>query len=106
MKEYFSRLKPTVFCLLLLWHAYSILVQTINTSGFQPIVKQMTESPFSHHSYWKGGDGAGSIDLGRGRVLWLFGDSFIGDQYAISRNGASLINNSIAIQQGDESAPH
>ena len=49
---------------------------------------------------WKGGDGAGSIDLGKGRVLWLFGDTFIGGPDSTSRNGSVIVRNSIAIQNG------
>jgi hypothetical protein len=33
---------------------------------------------FHGDRHWLGGDGAYSIDLGDNRVLWLFGDSFIG----------------------------
>ncbi len=49
---------------------------------------------------WLGGDGGSSIDLGDGRVLWLFGDSFIaaGDRHL--RSESVLVRNSIAIQSG------
>ncbi len=49
---------------------------------------------------WKGADDAYSIDLQDGRVLWLFGDSLITDPPQIGRPNATLIRNSIAIQNG------
>lgn len=49
---------------------------------------------------WLGGDGATSVDLGHGRVLWLFGDSFIDPTCSGSRRTDDLVRNSIAIQTG------
>jgi hypothetical protein len=49
---------------------------------------------------WLGGDGATAIDLNAGRVLWLFGDSFIDTQSSGSRSLSALARNSIAIQTG------
>lgn len=49
---------------------------------------------------WRGGDDAYSIDLGGGRVLWLFGDSFIADQPGHTRRDSVMVRNSIAVQQG------
>jgi len=49
---------------------------------------------------WLGGDVAYSIDLGQGRVLWLFGDSFIANKPGKTRRQATFVHNSIAIQTG------
>lgn len=49
---------------------------------------------------WLGGDGAYSIDLGRERVLWLFGDSFIATSARGVRSESRLIRNSVALQEG------
>ena len=51
---------------------------------------------------WVGGDGAYSVDLGKGRFLWLFGDSLIDPTGSHSRKseGVKMIGNSIAIQTG------
>ena len=49
---------------------------------------------------WIGGDGATSIDLGNGRVLWLFGDSFIDLSGSGTRKTSTLVRNSIAVQTG------
>ena len=61
---------------------------------------------FDRHDGWTGADVAGTVVLGDGRVVWLFGDTWIG---AI-RNGkrmpnARMVNNSIAVHPIDRSAP-
>jgi hypothetical protein len=58
------------------------------------------EKIFRSDSHWLGGDGATSIDLGNGRVLWLFGDSFIDLAGTGSRRASDLVRNSLAIQTG------
>lgn len=55
---------------------------------------------FQRDRHWVGGDGASSIDLGHGRVLWLFGDSWIDPTGQASRNGATMVSNTVAIQSG------
>jgi hypothetical protein len=62
------------------------------------------EGLFRSDDRWLGGDGAYSVDLGASRVLWLFGDSFIGRGYSRERKGALIIRNSIAIQRGYDPA--
>ncbi|MDI1436333.1 hypothetical protein [Polyangium sorediatum] len=49
---------------------------------------------------WLGADDAYSVDLGGGRVLWLFGDSFIATSDAHVRSESRLVRNSVAIQNG------
>jgi len=60
------------------------------------------ERLFRTDPHWLGGDGASSVDLGKGRILWLFGDSFIDSTGARSRRSASIVRNSVAIQNGYE----
>ncbi|MBU0993525.1 MAG: DUF4185 domain-containing protein [Proteobacteria bacterium] len=55
---------------------------------------------FRKDKYWLGGDGASSVDIGNGKVLWLFGDSFIGTGEHRDRHQSVMIRNSIAIQEG------
>ncbi|TFG37176.1 MAG: hypothetical protein E4H39_02645, partial [Syntrophobacterales bacterium] len=52
------------------------------------------------NDHWLGGDGASSIDLGKGKLLWLFGDSFVNQGTSGGRRDAAIIRNSIAIQEG------
>ncbi len=56
---------------------------------------------FHRDRHWVGGDDAYSVDLGGGRTLWLFGDSWI-DPSGQGRRGAAstMIRNSVAIQTG------
>ena len=55
---------------------------------------------------WVGGDGAYSVDLGKGRILWLFGDSLIDPCGSHSRKsaGVKMVGNSVAIQIGSDPA--
>jgi hypothetical protein len=54
---------------------------------------------FAKDPVWRGADGAASVDLGKGKVLWLFSDTFISDSGG-SRRKSEIIRNSIAIQSG------
>lgn len=58
------------------------------------------DSLFHQDPRWLGADDAHSVDLGSGRVLWLFGDTFIDRHSRRDRSRADLIRNSIAIQKG------
>lgn len=55
---------------------------------------------FRSDSLWRGGDAAYSVDLGEDRVLWLFGDSFVGGGPDLTRSNRRMVRNSIAIQNG------
>ena len=57
---------------------------------------------FRSDDHWLGGDGASTVDLGKGRLLWLFGDSFIDQGSSSDRRDAVIVRNSIAIQTGYE----
>jgi hypothetical protein len=55
---------------------------------------------FRNDPSWIGADAAYSVDLGGGRILWLFGDSFIAKSAARSRSNSWFVRNSVAIQSG------
>ena len=56
---------------------------------------------------WTGGDGAYSMPLPDGRVLWSFGDSFIDTVYPNrTRPGSPFARNSFMIQQGMEATSY
>lgn len=64
-------------------------------------VEYMDNSMFTNNKIWRGADGGASIDLGKGKILWLFSDTFIDTLATGKRSNSKLINNSIAIQDGN-----
>lgn len=64
-------------------------------SGF--VVEDMPEltRKFRSDKVWNGGDGAMTLALAPGKILWLFGDSFIKNGRTKDR---TMINNSVAVQ--------
>ena len=60
------------------------------------------EKPFRQKApFWLGSDGAFSLPLSRGRVLWLFGDTYVMPKTGgARREDADIINNAIGIQHG------
>jgi hypothetical protein len=61
---------------------------------------------FDRTDGWTGADCAGSVDLGDGRTLWMFGDTWIGNIRNGKRQpGATMVNNSIAVHPTDKAAP-
>jgi hypothetical protein len=58
------------------------------------------EAKFAGDKGWIGGDGVYSAALGSQRVLWLFGDTILGKVKDGRRDGAVMVNNTIAIQKG------
>lgn len=52
---------------------------------------------FSRRSGWTGGDVAASFVIPRNRVLWVFGDSFVGEVEGGRHVRATLVNNAIAV---------
>jgi hypothetical protein len=92
---------------------YSLLFAAAIGSGVQfrahPVAEKLklvgeawpeADALFQRDPRWIGGDSAYSIDLCRGRVLWLFGDSFVATSPARSRREAAMVRNSIGIQSG------
>lgn len=55
---------------------------------------------FRQDSLWRGGDAAYSVDLGEGKILWLFGDSFVGGGPDMTRSNRKMVRNTIGIQNG------
>ena len=76
--------------------------QTIDTAGYRFDVETpaATKNFFSKDSFWRGADGASSVDLGNGKVLWLFSDGFVCSDSSRLRSKSKIIRNSIAIQNG------
>ncbi len=116
MKVCRSFSQPMLNCLV------SICVQVF-ASTLSPAADDVTDVPnyqatpdvewdavFSRTEGWTGGDVAGTVDLGDGRTVWVFGDSWIGKvSHGRHASGSHMINNAIAIQRhsslGKERAP-
>jgi hypothetical protein len=88
---------------------FSALLLFILLSACQAGHPRFTVEPLPRHdaafqrpSGWTGGDGAYSVALDSDRVLWLFGDSFIGRVQEGRRVDSRLINNAAALQIGAE----
>ena len=62
------------------------------------------DAAFHQDPRWLGGDGAYTIDLNDGRVLWLFGDSFIATSAADVRTESTMVRNSVAVMTGSDLA--
>jgi hypothetical protein len=60
---------------------------------------------FQRTQGWTGGDGVFSVRLDPNQVLWLFGDTFIGEIKEGRHINALLVNNSLAVQRGIEPLP-
>ncbi len=58
------------------------------------------EALFQNENGWTGADGAYSIMLSNETILWLFGDTWIGQIKGRRHVNATLVNNSIALQHG------
>jgi len=92
---------------LLLFSILCIFVITLNgqsliqSEDMQIEVNEVDNSLFTNDKIWRGADGAASIDLENGKILWLFSDTFIDPQGTGRRSNSKMINNSIAIQKGD-----
>jgi hypothetical protein len=59
---------------------------------------------FSHQEGWTGGDGAYSAALNHNTISWFFGDTWIGQIKNNRHVNATLVNNTVAIQQGKDAA--
>lgn len=59
---------------------------------------------FRSSDRWLGGDGAITVELPDGRILWLFGDSRVAPDGQRSREEAFFLSNTMAIQRGADPA--
>jgi hypothetical protein len=60
------------------------------------------ERLFHQDPRWLGADGALSVRLSEGRILWLFGDTFVATSNALVRSESKLVRNTVAIQTGND----
>ena len=71
---------------------------------FEVSAWRAADSLFRRDPHWVGADGASSVELGGGRTLWLFGDTWIDPSGRRMRQGARMVSNSVAIQTGTNPA--
>jgi hypothetical protein len=57
---------------------------------------------FSNRAGWSGGDGVYSAALNHDTISWFFGDTWIGQIKNNRQINATLVNNTVAIQQGKD----
>ena len=99
-------MKIQIIIAFLLFH-YTCFSQQIDSTKYKIKVEtsEITDKYFTNDPIWRGADGASSVDLGNGKILWLFSDSFICSDSTRSRKKSSIIRNSIAIQEGYDLKP-
>ena len=76
----------------------SAQIQNSIPSNFK--VSEINDSLFTNDNNWRGADGAATVDLKNGKILWLFSDTFIDTSGTRNRAKSLMINNSVAIQDG------
>lgn len=80
--------------------------ESFTKSNFAALTREADEYDALFTRYgngWTGGDGAYSIPLPDGRILWMFGDTFLDTVYADrSRPFVGFARNSFVIQDGSE----
>jgi uncharacterized protein DUF4185 len=97
-----------VLCAVTAWPAVSAPPPQSAASAGVPAVRpdESWNAVFDRRDGWTGADVAGTVDLGDGRILWLFGDTWIGSIRDGKRMpGARMVNNSIAVHPKDKAAP-
>ena len=77
-----------------------LLVNCYSSSNLianEPIGRAFTEAErlFQQDPRWLGADAALSIPLSKGRILWLFGDTFVATSNAHMRSESEMVRNTI-----------
>jgi hypothetical protein len=84
-----------------------VLLQTFACSTVPPISVETLpqyDALFLNQEGWTGGDGAYSASLNHNTISWFFGDTWIGQIKNNRQVNATLVNNTVAIQQGKDPA--
>ena len=82
--------------------AASSVASRVDVPCFEVSAWREADRLFHRDSHWLGADVASSVDLGGGRILWLFGDTWIDPSGRGTRKGACMVSNSVAIQNGTD----
>jgi len=76
------------------------MVAPVDVPCFEAAAWREADQLFHRDPHWLGGDVASSVDLGDGRLLWLFGDSWIDPSGGGLRQNGHMVSNSVAVQSG------
>jgi hypothetical protein len=77
-----------------------VTLRPVAVPCFEAAAWREADRLFRRDPHWRGADVASSVDLGGGRTLWLFGDTWIDPSGRGKRDGARMISNSLGIQHG------
>lgn len=84
--------------------AAGLVAQSVAWAGVPSVLRAEPapewEARFAGGKGWIGGDGVYSAVLGPRRILWLFGDTILGSVKDARREGAVMVNNTLAVQSG------
>ena len=86
------------------WRRAKRPAKPVSTPCFEAAAWRDADQLFHSDPHWLGGDVASSVDLGGGKILWLFGDSWIDPSGSGTRGNAQIVSNSVAIQNGTNPA--
>ncbi|MFH1183700.1 MAG: DUF4185 domain-containing protein [Chloroflexota bacterium] len=77
-------------------------LRPVEVPCFEAAAWREADQLFHRDPHWLGADVASTVDLGGGRILWLFGDTWIDPTGAGTRRGAHMVSNSVAVQNGTD----
>jgi hypothetical protein len=85
--------------------AASLFITNLAAAAVVPVFGEAQPLPemdalFQQKDNWIGGDGVYSVALTPERTLWLFSDTWIGSVRNGKRTNASMVNNTLALQEG------
>jgi hypothetical protein len=86
------------------WRRAAVRSGPVGVPCFEASAWREADQLFHRDPHWVGADVASSVDLGGGRILWLFGDTWIDPTGRGTRQGATMVSNSVAIQTGTDPA--
>jgi hypothetical protein len=89
------------------WIILFVLLQVSACSTTPPVSVETLpqyDALFSNRKGWTGGDGVYSAALSHNTISWFFGDTWIGQIKNNRHVNATLVNNTVAMQQGKDAA--
>ncbi len=98
----FRFLAKTLYTVKEIFFILFIIPACIIAQELKSTAVEIDNTVFKKDNFWRGADGAATIELGAGKILWLFSDTFIDQDGTGKRSNAkNMIRNSIAIQDSN-----